>query len=114
MNYAAAILNFVLTATVAVVCSIPAFGMMIILMNGFHENDAQYGINIYWIWVILIGLLVSALSALAGFYLSMKKDLNPFLGGLISFLIAMVIQVGVVFVGVFIGLTTADLVRTGF
>ena len=113
MNYLAAILNFVLTASVAVLSSIPAFGMMIILMNGFHENDAQYGINLFWIWVILVGLIVAVLSAVAGLYLSVKKELNPFLGGLIAFLIAMVIQVGVVFIGVFIGLMTADLVRTG-
>ena len=111
MKYVGAFLNFTLTYATGIVGGIPAFGFLIIMLNGFNESDAGYGINAYWIWIFVAGFVVAVASSLVGWLLAEKKKINPILSGLIAFLVFLVVQAVSVIAAIFIGILVTDLAR---
>ncbi|MEZ5429544.1 MAG: hypothetical protein R2747_25085 [Pyrinomonadaceae bacterium] len=114
MNIAVKILAFVVTAGIVGAVSVFLFGFMILLMNGYHESDARYGIFLFIIWAV-VGSLVAGILGVSGVYfLADRRRFHPVAAGFISvgvFLIAgMVINI----LGVVAGIATAEVVRTQF
>ena len=105
------IITFLLILVGNVAVGVGFFFMLMLGLNGFHENDAAYAFGVF----IVGGLLVSLLTATAGLLLVKfltGKQWNAFLAVILSVVafvaLGFLLKVALLFIAVFV----ADFVRT--
>jgi len=109
VKIASAMITLVLLAAVAVI----VFAAMLVIMNGFSESDATWGIAAYGLLAVaIIVLAVISAAWLAARFAKrdMHKGLVVFLSSLISSLMGGLL----VAVSGFLGVVAADIVRRNF
>lgn len=104
---------FILTTTASLAAAVVLFFGMILAMNGFHEDDAKWGLLAY----IILAILISVLAGGASWFLVGKfiaRELHPAAALLISVPLFSIVAAGLEFVSVIIGVLIAQYVRTHF
>jgi hypothetical protein len=81
------IATFLITALVNAAVSFVLFFMLLLAMNGFHENDATPGLLLYIVWSLLSAVITGILGILLANYLATKKSWNKILATALSSLI---------------------------
>jgi len=101
---------FFVSLCVAIVGYFAFFGM-IIMMNGFSEKDAIWGIYLYIAWAIVVTLLAGLLTIATEILIERKLEWSIYVSPLVAIPVFVVLGVLLDIVGVVIGLFTADMVR---
>jgi hypothetical protein len=78
------IATFLITALVNAGLSFVMFFMLMLSMNGFHENQAMPGLLLFIVWGLLSAIITGILSFLLANYLATKKALAKIWAALIS------------------------------
>jgi len=78
------IATFLITALVNLGIAFVMFFMLILSLNGFHENEATPGLLLYIVWGFLSALITSVLGVLLADYMAVKKSLNKIAATVIS------------------------------
>ncbi|HEX8367653.1 MAG TPA: hypothetical protein VF604_03725 [Pyrinomonadaceae bacterium] len=95
------ITTFLITLLVNTSIGFFLFFMLLLAMNGFHENDATPGLLLYIVWGLLTAVITGVLGALLANYLATKKALNKILATIISSLIFVIAGGVSIIVGAF-------------
>lgn len=109
VRIAAALITLGFHIAVAVVVLV----FMLVIMNGFSESDAQWGIYAYIGLAVVITLVMTAAAALIANRLG-KRELHGVLVTLISAGAASAVGAALVSVSGFVGVVIADIVRRKF
>lgn len=103
---ASAVITLLLTLGAAIVVLV----FMLVVMNGFSERDATWGIATYVMLVVIIGVIAMIISTvLAGRFL--RREMHAALAALLAIVISSVIGAGLVGASGFAGVVAADIVR---
>ena len=109
VKLASAFITLVLLVAIAVV----VLAAMLVIMNGFSENDATWGIAAFGLLVVMICILATVTSARLAARFA-KKEMHNALNIVLSTLVSTI--VGGVLLGAsgFAGVIVADIVRRNF
>ncbi len=110
---AAKIIAFIGTLLISLVSAIVFFFGMLVVMNGFSESDATWGLGVYAIISIGASLLMSVSAVLLTGVL-IKRQLHAAVAAVISILAFSLISVGIEVIGSLIGVAVADYVRVNY
>lgn len=110
---AAKIISALITLILLLALAVVVFAFMIIIMNGFSESDAKWGIYGYLGLSVLITALMSAGAAVLAGRL-MRKEMATALVIFISSAVFTVIGAMLMCVSGFVGVMIADIVRRNF
>lgn len=93
------IASFLFTALINVGVGIVLFFMLIVGLNGFSGKQAEPGLILFFVWVLLTALVTAVLSVKAAKFFRVGKSLNAFLSALLAVLIFAVIGAAMNVVG---------------
>ncbi len=110
---AAKIVSALVTLILLLALAVVVFAFMIIIMNGFSESDAKWGIYGYLGLSVLVTALMSAGAAVLAGRL-MKKEMHIALVVFISSAVFTAIGATLICVSGFVGVVIADIVRKNF
>ena len=94
-----------------VVIGIVLFFLLIVSLNGFSGKQAEPGLILFIIWVLVNALLTAFLSIATTNYFSTKKSLNFWLATLISILVFLTVGAAINFVGLIAAVILVDAMR---
>ncbi len=86
---------------------------MLVIMNGFSESDATWGIGAYIVLAVVVTMAMCAGAAFLAHRLA-KRELHSLLVTLISAAVFSTVGATLVSVSGFIGVMVADIVRRNF
>ena len=104
------IIAFIVTLLLNVAAGVAIFFFMLLAMNGFHENDAAWGLGAYIILGILVTLLMSAGAAML-VHVLLKRNFGKAVSALIAVPVFSVVGIGLKIVLSIIGVLVAEYVR---
>lgn len=70
------IISFLTTALLSIIIGAAMFFMLLLSLNGFTGKQAEPGLMLFVVWVLLASLGAGVLSFLSAKYLAEKKSLN--------------------------------------
>jgi hypothetical protein len=105
------IATFLITVLVNGGIAFVMFFMLILGMNGFHEDEATPGLLLYIIWGLLSAIITGVLGILPANYLATKKSVNKIAATAISTVIFIIVGGVSVMVGFFAALMAASAMR---
>lgn len=109
----ARIIAFIVTLLIGLASAIVLFFGMLVVMNGFSESDATWGLGVYAIISIVASILMSVSAVLLTGAL-IKKQLHAAISAVIAIFVFSLIGVGIEVVGSLIGVAVADYVRVNY
>ncbi len=100
---------FLITTLINVGIGAALFFMLVILLNGFTEDQAAPGLILFIVWALLCSLVAGISSFFSARFLTEKKSVNAWLAALSAIAVFVIIGATVNFVGMLIAafLTTA-------
>jgi hypothetical protein len=110
---AAKIIAFLITFITNIAAGVLIFFFMLIVMNGFRESDATWGLGIFIILAILIAILMS-LGAVFVIRLLVKKQFSGAVSALIATPGFLILGIVLEIVAGLIGIGVAEFVRVNF
>jgi hypothetical protein len=81
------ITTFLIIALVNAGLGFVSFFMLLLAMNGFHENDAMPGLLLFIVWGLLSAIVTGVLGILLVNYLAVKKSMNKIGSAVLSIVI---------------------------
>lgn len=103
---AAAAITLLLTLVSVVI----AFIFMLVVMNGFSERDANWGIAVYVLMVFGVALFTTVSAAMIAGRL-LRREMHAGLAALLAIIICSFVGAGLVAASGFAGVIVADIVR---
>lgn len=105
------ILAFIITALANIGIGVVFLFFLLIALNGYSERQANPGLILFVIWVLLFSLATAALSVLAANWMKRKKSLSLPAAALGSTLIFVLIGGGLNFIGIFAAIILIEALR---
>jgi hypothetical protein len=78
------IATFLIIALVNIGISFVSFFMLLLAMNGFHEDEATPGLLLFIVWGLLSAIIMGVLGILLVNYLAVKKSMNKIASAVLS------------------------------
>lgn len=104
---------FLLTSLVLLAVGIVFLFMMLVVMNGFSEGDAMWGLGIYvFLTLIVIGAMGTGATSLTARFL--KKEFSPLVACLIAVPVFSLVGIVCEVVASLVGVAAAEIVRRNF
>lgn len=107
----AKIISFLVTLAANIAIGVAVFFMLIVILNGFAERDATWGIYGYVGLAIVASLVLAALATVAT-GLMMKRNIHPALSVILPIIGFSVLGGVVKSVLMFVGMVIAEIVRS--
>jgi cytochrome bd-type quinol oxidase subunit 2 len=98
---AAKISSFLATFIISLIVGIVAFFSLLVTMNGFREDEAAIGINVFCLFAVLSTIIVAILSVILCHLFQNRWKKTDFLSFLFSVLIFLTLN-GIVFIILFV------------
>lgn len=102
---------FLITALINTGIGAILFFFLIIALNGYSGSQAEPGLILYIVWILLFSIITAVLSVLAANYLSAKKSLNKFLALAISVTVFVIAGAALHFAGIFAAIGLIEALR---
>ena len=110
---AAKIIACLLTLILNIAAGVAIFVMMLVVMNGFHECDAEWGLGAYIILAVIVSIVMSVGALLLVQFL-LKKQFSAVVSALIAIAVFSVVGIGLKIVCSGIGIAIAEYVRVNY
>lgn len=91
-----------MTAIINVGISVFLFFMLLLSLNGFTSKQAEPGLILFVVWVLISSLAAAILSVLTLNYLAGAKSFNQWLAALIAVAVFVVGGAAINFAGIFV------------
>jgi len=104
------IIAFLLTAIVNAAAGVAIFFIMLLVMNGYSESDATWGLGVYIILALSVTLTMGAGAAFM-VNLLVKKEYSAVVSALVAVLLFSIVGIGLKVVCSGIGVGIAEIVR---
>ncbi len=102
---------FLVTALINVGIGVMLFFMLLLGMNGYSGDQAEPGLILFVVWVVLTVIIAGVLSFLSAGYLINKKSFHPALAAFVAIAIFSVIGAASDFVGLFAAIFLTEAMR---
>jgi hypothetical protein len=110
---ASKIAAFLLTLIINTIVAVFIFFMMLVIMNGFSESDAEWGLIAYVVLAAVTAILTS-IGAVVLSHLLQKKQFSPVMSTLIAVPVFAIVGVIVEIVCSIAGVGIAEFVRVNY
>ncbi|MGI8884959.1 MAG: hypothetical protein ACR2IA_12030 [Pyrinomonadaceae bacterium] len=102
---------FVITGLINIGIGVGLFFFLLLGLNGYSGSQAEPGLIIFIVWVLLVSLFAAVLSVIATGYLMTKQSINFWISSLISVLIFVIVGAAINIVGWFVSLFVTEALR---
>jgi len=102
---------FLATALGNIGIGIMLFFILLLSLNGYSGNQAELGLILFIIWVLLFSIAAAVCAYLSANFLITKKSLNRIVASLVSILIFVVIGAILNFVGMVAAIILTEALR---
>ncbi len=102
---------FLATALGNIGIGIMLFFILLLSLNGYSGNQAEMGLILFIIWVLLFSIAAAVCAYLSANFLITKKSLNWIVASLVSVLIFVVIGAILNFVGMIAAIVLTEALR---
>ncbi len=110
---AAKITAFLITLIANIAAGVVIFLLMLVVMNGFSESDATWGLGAF----VVLAFIVAVLMALGAFFLAgffIRKQYSSIAAAILPILIFSIVGAGLEIVAGGVGVGIAEFVRVNF
>ncbi len=87
------------------------FFFLLLGLNGYSGKQAEPGLILFIVWILLVSLLTGILSVVTTNYLTTNKSMNFWVGSLISILLFCIVGAAFSVVGWFVSLFLSEALR---
>lgn len=105
------ILAFIITALANIGIGVVFLFFLLIALNGYSERQANPGLILFIVWVLLFSLITAISSFLTTGWMEKKKSFSPMVAALGSILTFVAIGVGINFIGIFAAIILIEALR---
>ncbi len=102
---------FLVTALGNIGIGIMLFFFLLLSLNGYSEKQAEPGLILFIIWVLLFSAVAAVCAVLSANFLTNKKSLSWIAASLVSILIFIVIGAILNFVGTVVAIVLTEVLR---
>ncbi len=102
---------FAITALINTGIGVVLFFFLLLGLNGFSGKQAEPGLFLFIVWVLLVSLATSVLSVVTTNFLTANKSMNFWLAALIAILLSVIIGAVLSIVGWFTSLLLTESLR---
>lgn len=105
------LIPFAITGLINIAVGVVLFFFLLLGLNGYSGKQAEPGLILFIVWILLASLLVAVLSIVMTNFLTAKKSINFWVSSLISVLVFVILGAVINVVGWFTSLFVTEALR---
>ena len=109
--YTMKLIPFTITGLINIAVGVVLFFFLLLGLNGYSGKQAEPGLILFIVWILLASLLVAVLSVVMIGFLTAKKSINFWASSLISVLVFVILGAVINVVGWFTSLFVTEALR---